>query len=366
MKYRLHILLALLISSQAWAGWPVTILGDASPTGISNAAALITTAGATSTTAAATSVSASADLYNWWNMNGALGEVFSQAPEVSPTLAATLAKTRQQIEGLRTETELSRDSLVQKAKIVNLTPKVIWQYIKSMRSGDYWKGMRDQLEDKIATMKDRLVEQFSEEALTNAVSTLVEDLMSCNTPQLDTMFPTIDLDLGFAICDYRQMFNDMKDQVKTVADKGWGGGFRINGYPAGDVIKNPSLMKDAVETVSPGVGHALVANMLAEESMRVSLQANVDTSALGKKMAGAMRKKEFMGLFKDRKIIDAVDDGIKAQVGTSQLQAVAAQATNTLLANQNQLQAMQLDNQAREDIQKKKENNALLIQRGFL
>ena len=312
------------------------------------------------TTAIATAVSAASDVYeatvNW---NAPLAAAMAPVAmdfgvSVAPTMAVLQQNQLERLKMMHEEMEIDHDDNIQKPTIPLLTPKQIWQKIKNVTSGDLLHEIRNAIEDKINQVYADIADQVARIADGEVFGQLISDISSCQTPQLDTLFPDTNLDLGLFMCDYKQMYNDMKDQVKEISDKGWGGSFKINGHDASDVIKDPSLLKDSLHLATPGQGHALVGDFLSKEATNYSLQASVDAAALGKQMATLVDQKKRNLTFKKRSMLDALDDTIKMGALSSKAQVATTSATNSILATQTELQKMGINRE--EQLREKQEH----------
>lgn len=344
MKLRL-LALALLgltvMSGQAWAWKDVWVVGDIS-------------AGNHAITAASTATSAGLDVYESYNFNAPLGEAAAMMPgEVATTNAAISARAQHRTNATQSRLDELRGSLRQEATVVDLSPKTIKKFFEDLRSGDLMAQLREQLENKWQSVQDEMAAKFSEEALNAAMENFIDDLLNCRTPQLDVLFPSINLDLGLAMCDYGQLFNNMKDQVNNIVDRGWGGQFKINGREARDFLKDPSLLKEAVKYVPPGQGHALIVDFLSDQSINASYQAKIDANAWAKQLADMDKTRTLKRMIKPRTIVDAQDDTTDAVSTTGAI-------NNALAGQQLQNQTTQIQVEAmRYNEEKQKEQQEL-------
>ena len=302
---------------------------------IANTGTIIGTTGAT---AASSALTAANLFYLNYQMDSLIGEGYAVVPEYAPTNAALTAKLLHKVEAQQESDKQLRNSLVQKATVENITPSALWEKMKSIRAGDVTKVVRDKLEDTWTKIQDTISNTLSEEALNAAMANFVSDILSCQTPQLVTAFPSIDLDLdlGIKICDYNQMFNDMKDNVDKVRKQG---SFKVNGKNLSEVMKDPKLLGVGLQQVSPTQGHALVADFFSNLSEKAAITANLDTTALGAAMAQDLKKSGFKKMFKDRTILDALDDATNIEVRHAQIDLANGQAANQIAAAQVRVQS---------------------------
>lgn len=311
------------MSGQAWAK-PVEVVSDVS-------------AGNHALTAASSATSTMLDTYEAYNFNAPLGETMAMMPgETAATNAAIAARNQHRTNATQSRLDELRGSLRQEATVVDLSPKTIKKFFDDLRSGDLMAQLREQLENKWQSVQDEMAAKFSEEALNAAMENFIDDLLNCRTPQLDVLFPSINLDLGLAMCDYGQLFNNMKDQVNNIVDRGWGGQFKINGREARDFLKDPSLLKEAVKYVPPSQGHALIVDFLSDQSINASYQAKIDANAWAKQLADMDKTRTLKRMIKPRTVMDAQDE-------TTDAIATTGSINNALLGAQVQNQSTQTE-----------------------
>lgn len=354
MRLRLSIIalwsLALL-PGQAWAK-PVEITQDMTgglPAAAQNLPAI---AKMTTATAATTATSAGWDTFQGYNFNAPLGEAMAMMPgETAATNAAIAARNQHRTNATQARLDELRGSMRQEATIIDLSPKTIKKFFEDMRSGDLFAQLQEQMENKWQSIQDEMADKFSEEALNAAMENFIDDLLNCRTPQLDVLFPSINLDLGLAMCDYGQLFNNMKDQVDNIVDKGWGGQFKINGREAREYLKDPSLLKEAVHMVPPSQGHALIVDFLSDQSINASYQAKIDAASWAKQLSDMDKTRTLKRMIKPRTVLDAQDENTDAVVKSAAINEAIGSAQ---LQNQTadlQIQALQYSEQKQKDQQ---------------
>ena len=357
MKYRpsilapvLLLMAAVCLPSQAWAVGAFVTGDYAGGLGVA-AGTLPVIAGTTGATAVSTGELAI-------DMNGALGEAGAMTPGAAPTHGAIAAKNYHNAEAYQYRIDEVRGSLRKEATIVDLSPKTIMKFFSDLRAGRVGAQLSEALENKWESIKDELANSFSEEAINAALDNLITDILNCNTPQLGALFPTINLDLGLAICDYGKLFNNMKDQVGSLVDKGWGGQFNINGRPVSEVLKDPSSLKDAIKFTTPGYGHAIVADFLSDQSINASYQAKIDAASIAQQLGLTPKMREMKRLVKSESLIDATHENTDALVKVGSINNVYGAAGLQNQATQLQIEQIREQRAAQEANQRLIESSA--------
>lgn len=316
MQLRLSIVCLLALTILPLQGWAdeVWVVGDTSMPAI-------TTANNTSSylpiIAGMTTTSAGLDAQLNYQMHGPLGDTLAMSPGFAGSNAAISAKTQHKTNATQARIEELKGALQQDAIIFDVNPQSIMKFFEDLRSGDMESQLREKMQTKWQSVKDELAAKFSKEAMAASMQNLITDLLNCRTPQLDVLFPSINLGLGLAMCDYGQLFNNMKDQVDNLVDRGWGGQFKINGRELRDYLKDPSLLKEAVHLVPPGQGHRMVFDFLSDQSINASFQAKIDANSWAEQLAQMDKNRTLMRLFKPRTMLDAQDENTDAVVKSS-------------------------------------------------
>lgn len=321
--------------------------------GLASATAnLPTISAATTATAGLTATEVALMTYLNYQMDGNLGEAYAMIPGYAPTHAAIASKTQHSQSATQNRLDNLRGTLVKDAKVIDLGPNNIKKFFEDMRSGNLFSQLQENLQKKWDSIRDELSASFTKEALDVALNNMIVDLLQCNTPQLDALFPSINLNLGLAMCDYGKLFNNMKDQVNTLVDKGWGGQFNINGRPVRDIIKDPSSLNDAIRFVSPGQGNAIVADFLSDQSINASYQAKIDAEAWANQLGYAPKIRELQRLVKDRTVVDAQDETTDAIAKSAAINNTLQSASLTNQMTQVQIEQMREQRAAVENAQR--------------
>jgi len=257
------------------------------------------------------------------------------------TNAATNIKIHKEAKVASEELAMLREALIKDATVMEISPREISKKVFQKTGGDWKADFVDIAQRKFNQAKEQLVEQFTMERLAQAAAQFTQDILACRTPQIDAVFPSfnLDADLGLLMCDYKEMFSDMKDQVNTISQRDWGETFTINGRKASEVIKDGDLLKDAIQMVPPSMGRKLAVDALADQSIDASVQASVDASAIMKEMDAIMSDDKRK--FKATTVVDLLDDSLKMQYKMNQVNVANANAANRIQAAQAQMTAIE-------------------------
>ncbi len=305
------------------------------------------TALATSAIAVSSGSTALTSAESLYELNGAIANGTKYVPYSYANYSGIVGKLDENTQRLITETQLNREGTHSQAKIVNVSPREVWAKAKAVQSGDILSEVRNQLERTFNQVADNLANTFSEQMLETILNNLIYDILSCQTPQLDMLFPSIDLNIGLALCDYGQMFDEMKSQTKNLSNRGWGGSFKINGQDASSVIKDPKSLEDAITLTPPGVGHSLVADFLSDQSVNLSVQGNVNAKQIAEEMGANIKMRDTRDLFGNDTLIKTSRRMEEQNAKIGQILAYNNETAAGIAAAEAQLQAEQLKVQAK-------------------
>lgn len=341
--------LLLIIPLKSWATFPAVVVGDMKlPVQIATlgkgAASLVAQGNVIALLTYANIIASQ----NYYQNSAPIGAAFATLPG-HYTTAGTMVKMYNEARANTEEMAIMRDKFTKPGKYIDMSPRELQKTAAKVMSGD-WKSMViDAAQRKFRQAKEQLVEQFSMQRLAEMATQFTEDVLACRTPQIDAVFPSfnLDTDLGLLMCDYKEMFSDMKDQVNTITDRDWGETFTINGRKASDVIKDGDLLKDAIQRVPPTMGRKLAIDALANQSIDASVQASVDMTSLIREMETIAKNRKNSA--SDITIPDLLTDLINVNIKATQANMANANATNRIQASKNQIDAIKESNSTQRD-----------------
>ncbi len=339
------LFLVCLMPQKTWAVIPVSV--DFDPYEIEgniNTAAIM---GTSATTAAMTTYLSNLFFYEF---SSGLGAGWAASGLPASNAAAAQINMHQGIAN-RAENKGNAEPLRRGARYFNMKPIEMYKKVRQAFAGDYEGISWDTLEEKFKTKLDEFMQQFTEAALEEKINTFVTDILSCQTPQLETMLPSFDLDFGFGFCDYKQMLSDMKAQTKSLSNQSWGNMVRINGQSVDKFLDDPDALSRAIHARSPTTGHAILFDAMSGMSMRASMQATVDTAAIGKKMQSIANKAEKGNYFSEYGTIDALGDLIKTQSYATLINSKNAEASRNAEQTKLDMEKAKAQLEARREIQ---------------
>jgi hypothetical protein len=199
--------------------------------------------------------------------------------------------------------------------------------IKEILAGNSENVSIDELQEQFKLKLEKYTADYFEKALEDSVNTFVNDVASCNTPQLDVLLPTFDLTFGLGFCDYGKMFNDLKRQSKSLRKLNFKNMVKVNGMTLDKIMDDPSALEKAIQAKSPGTGHQLAISNFSNLSMKATEQYNVDSGAALRTLGTVMNKMTKGNLIGQQTVMDHLEDQTKATAAAANVSAAAANAT---------------------------------------